>query len=357
MHRIGTSGEGKIRTLVADVTRMNSQLLFEVLRRDQLIDVVAIAVGYSEALACAVTQKPDVALISAELDGHPQKGLELCRELSGSSPGTRVVVIMNSSVAEDVTAAFRAGARGLFFRAEAIGPLVRCIRCVHGGQVWAAGREINFLLDAFARSKVFHADSSAMGRLSERERQVVQCVAEGLSNRGISVRLKVSEHTVKNYIFHIFEKLGVSSRVELILLTLGELAASMRNGIMRFPIDDAAVAKYYHESSARGIGVLQYRLGQMYRRGIGVPRNEVEAYVWFGLGERECAVVRGACRLALKATENDMTCEQMREAQRRLSSVLAQTHRSKLESKEITRQERSGSTEVPARSNSKIPLM
>jgi len=72
MHRIGTSGEGKIRTLVADVTRMNSQLLFEVLRRDQLIDVVAIAVGYSEALACAVTQKPDVALISAELDGHPQ---------------------------------------------------------------------------------------------------------------------------------------------------------------------------------------------------------------------------------------------------------------------------------------------
>jgi len=308
-----------IRTLVIDTTRMNSQLLAESLRRDRLIDVVAVAVGYAEGRSCVVGQKPDVAVISSALDGDSQKGLELCQELSHLSSATRVIILLDSAVQDNVAAAFRFGAKGVFFRDGSVEPLAKCIRCVHDGQIWATNRDISFVLQAFARSRLLHANCSAMGRLSERERQVAACVCEGLSNRDISERLKVSEHTVKNYIFHIFDKLGISNRVELILYTLGEVANSMPSGSNAFSMDDAALARYYQETVAREVGVLQYRLAEMYRAGHGVPRDKVLAYVWFRLAERECSAVRVASRLARKTIERDMSQEELRQVKEQLT--------------------------------------
>src|SRR5207302_4821861 len=104
--------------------------------------------------------------------------------------------------------------------------LAKCIQCVQSGQVWASSSELHFVLDALAQPTFanFHNGSSP---LSAREIDVVRCVAEGLSNREIAQRLKLTEHTVKNYLFRIFDKLGVSKRVEVVLY-----AYSLGNNMM-----------------------------------------------------------------------------------------------------------------------------
>ncbi|PYX45962.1 MAG: hypothetical protein DMG79_17890, partial [Acidobacteria bacterium] len=125
-----------------------------------------------------------------------------------------------------VIEAFRAGARGVFCRTESLKLLAKSIRCVHEGQIWANSSELQFLLESMSEPvpmKFLSASGDAL--LSARELDVVRCVAEGLSNREIAQRLSLREHTVKNYLFRIFDKLGVSSRVEVVLYALGNHAS------------------------------------------------------------------------------------------------------------------------------------
>jgi DNA-binding NarL/FixJ family response regulator len=120
---------------------------------------------------------------------------------------------------ELVVSAFRSGARGIFclFQTQ-FRLLCRCIQRVAGGQVWANTEQLNFLLELVSDAPSLRVVSST-GRqlLTSREEQVVALVAEGLNNRTIGRELNLSEHTIKKYLFHIFDKLGISSRVELVL--------------------------------------------------------------------------------------------------------------------------------------------
>jgi DNA-binding NarL/FixJ family response regulator len=90
---------------------------------------------------------------------------------------------------------------------------------VYQGQIWATSTQLHTILDTFARivPPRFPSGDGPQAALSKREREVAELVAEGLSNRDIASQLGLSEHTIKNYLFHIFEKLGMSSRVELVL--------------------------------------------------------------------------------------------------------------------------------------------
>jgi DNA-binding NarL/FixJ family response regulator len=116
-----------------------------------------------------------------------------------------------------VVQAFRAGCKGVFYRAQSIKELMKCLACVHRGQIWATSQELTYLLQALREPrplKVINAEGSSP--LTEREMAVVQCVADGLTNKEVAARLGVSPHTIKNYLFRIFDKVGVSSRIELI---------------------------------------------------------------------------------------------------------------------------------------------
>jgi len=114
--------------------------------------------------------------------------------------------------------AFRAGAKGVFCRAEPLAALCKCIRVVREGQIWANSHQLNFIVDALANAAPLRV-RSARGKdlLAKREQEVANLVAEGLPNREIAKKLALSEHTVSNYLFRIYEKLGISSRVELVL--------------------------------------------------------------------------------------------------------------------------------------------
>jgi len=119
--------------------------------------------------------------------------------------------------------AFRSGAHGVIFRDEPLETLSKCIHAVHQGQVWANSQHLGYLLETLAQVKPLRLqDARGTNLLSPREERVVHLVAEGLTNRQISTELELSEHTVRNYLFKIFDKLGVSTRVELVLYCLQE---------------------------------------------------------------------------------------------------------------------------------------
>jgi DNA-binding NarL/FixJ family response regulator len=129
----------------------------------------------------------------------------------------RVIMLLDASERASVVEAFRAGARGVFCRTEPMETLAKCITCAHRGQVWANSQELEYLLEALSEAMSMRSADNDLSLLTKRERDVVLCVAEGLSNREIAHRLKLTEHTVKNYLFRVFDKLGVSSRVEVVL--------------------------------------------------------------------------------------------------------------------------------------------
>lgn len=209
---------GKIRVLAADSTRMNSQLLAEALARDGQLRVTGIEPKAASILAAVSEGRPDVVVVSLALDDSATQGFELTRQICCASAETRVILLMDTTKRPAVVEAFRSGARGVFSRTESPKTLAKCICSVHKGQIWANTAELHYVIDALCESAPMRmVDATGGAILSKREEDVVRCVAEGLSNREIAQRLTLTEHTVKNYLFRIFDKLGASSRVEVVL--------------------------------------------------------------------------------------------------------------------------------------------
>jgi DNA-binding NarL/FixJ family response regulator len=210
---------GPIRVLAADSNPMNSQLLVEALGRDKHFIAVAAA---EEVLMAVQRENPDIVLLSAQQPEGGRSGFQLTHDIRSLSPTTQVIVLLDRSDRSAVVQAFRAGAHGVFSRTEPLKALLKCIQSVRHGQVWANSRELHFVLEALqepAPMKFLSVSGNPL--LSEREVDVVRCVAEGMTNREIAKQLGLTEHTVKNYLFRIFDKLGVSSRVEVVLYALG----------------------------------------------------------------------------------------------------------------------------------------
>jgi DNA-binding NarL/FixJ family response regulator len=206
--------------LVADSVVMSCQLLVDALVRSNRFEAEAAATpeGVIQALERA---RFDVVLISTSFSHDAFEGLGLVDEVRNLGRGVNIVVLLDTLERHLVVEAFRCGARGVFCRSGSFQALCKCIRCVHEGQVWASSAELLFLLEALVDPMPIETRGLPNSRpLSKREEEIAHMVAEGFSNRQISERLVLSEHTIKNYLFRVFEKLGVSTRVELTLYTL-----------------------------------------------------------------------------------------------------------------------------------------
>lgn len=215
-----------ISVLVADSSLMTAQLIAASLKRNRNphIHVLLPAAFTSEGATRDIMQaRPDVALVSASLSDGPFAGYSVLRSLQQNAVATRVILLLEDGERELIVDAFRTGARGVFLRSEPSTLLSRCVHCVHQGQIWAGARQIEYLVSAVASAKPLRVvDAKGHNLLSKREDDVVALVADGLTNREISEKLKLSEHTIKSYLFNIFEKLGISTRVELVLYALSE---------------------------------------------------------------------------------------------------------------------------------------
>ena len=211
-----------IHLLVADDSQMGCQLLRDTFSRSRTpIKVVDCATSQDALLRAAESHSCHVALINENLGDGPLTGFQALRELRRVSPKTRPIILLKSNHDDLVVDAFRVGAKGVYCRNEPLKTLTKCIMAVHSGQVWANSAQLNSVFDAFADAAPLRtSDPKRANPLTKRENEVVKLAVEGLSNREVAEQLRLTEHTVSNYLFRIYEKLGISSRVELVLYAL-----------------------------------------------------------------------------------------------------------------------------------------
>jgi len=206
-----------IGVLVADSNPMQSQLLTGALRRRPEFAVHSCELNLDIILDALDADEIHVLVFKADQGGRSD--FSLLRRLHNLHPQIDKIVLLDSYDRELVVNAFRAGARCLFcFAHPPFRLLCKCIPCVYDGQVWPNSEQLQFLLDALSQTslpRIVNVKGEKL--LTEREEQVVALVADGFSNREIARDLKLSEHTIKKYLFRVFDKLGVSSRVELVL--------------------------------------------------------------------------------------------------------------------------------------------
>jgi DNA-binding NarL/FixJ family response regulator len=201
------------------------QLLARELRQDQIFD--AVEAGCEEVPAALARHRPHVAVIDAGSDNELSKGFDIVRQLRVLLPQTHVVLLLESKRPHSILEAFRAGASGILSRGASLDILKKCIGCIHRGQVWASSDQLRLVLETLRNTLPSQlVDFGGKPLLSKREEDVVRGIAEGMTNREIAEHLKLSVHTVKNYVFKIFDALGVSSRVEVVLYAVSQASKS-----------------------------------------------------------------------------------------------------------------------------------
>ena len=217
-HSSGSTPEATL-VLVADSNRMQAQLLTSALRRRSDLRISTCQMDTQSLLRAVASAMPKVALLSPNTSRGMPENMATLRQFHFSHPDIVKVLLVESFDRDLVVSAFRSGTRGIFCLTEANLRLLRkCIECVAGGQIWANTEQMNFLIDLISEVPSLRVVNSGGDQLlTPREEQVVALVAEGLANREIARELNLSEHTIKKYLFRIFDKLGISTRVELVL--------------------------------------------------------------------------------------------------------------------------------------------
>lgn len=207
--------------LVAERSSMQCELLARALRAEREFEIVGTASDSKEILRLLGQFEPEIVIVSADLQDGLGAGMEVISQVHARHWRTRSVVLLDRSDRKLVVDAFRNGARGVFFRAQPYEMFHKCLRTILQGQVWVNTKEMDYILEALASPQSLHlVDGHGKSLLTRRESEVAQLVTEGLTNREIAIRLQLSEHTVKNYLFRIFDKTGVSSRVALVLYAM-----------------------------------------------------------------------------------------------------------------------------------------
>jgi DNA-binding NarL/FixJ family response regulator len=214
-----TAPTSAITVLIADSNRMQAQLLISALRRRSEFRISTCPVDVTSILHAVATTPARVVVFSLNHSVEVAAQMAALRRVHLSHPAIAKVLLVESYDRELVVNAFRSGAHGIFCISDThFRLLCRCIQRVADGQIWANSEQMTFLVDLFSGIPSLRVlNSRGRQMLTPREEQVVALVAEGLSNRETARELSLSEHTVKKYLFRIFDKLGISSRVELVL--------------------------------------------------------------------------------------------------------------------------------------------
>lgn len=303
-----------IRVIILDASRMGAQLLADALKGEQF-EIVYGGSGVPDAVSAS--KSADIALFTAANDQQCRQACTLAPSLRALSRGLRIILIAEDPSRETVIEVFKAGIQGIFSRTTSIGDLRKCILAVAGGQVWASNRDVNFLLDALSEPPSMRlVDARGAQLLSKREAEVVRCVSEGLTNREIADQLGLSENTVKNYLFRIFDKLGVSTRVELIMYTIGNLTQQLNPE--KSPESDSLGSP---EAAAKQIITALASLEKTHRNGPGA-RNPETLYMWLLVAQELSSQVQMNSRAAVASLERELSPRQRLQAERAAERTL-----------------------------------
>jgi two-component system, NarL family, nitrate/nitrite response regulator NarL len=213
-----------VRILLADDHPIFRDGLRRLLEAEPDLKVIGEACDGSEAVKMARELKPDILLLDLAMPRMP--GLEALREMSSGPASNSVRVILLTAAAEkkQIVEALQLGARGVVLKDSATQLLLKSIHTVMSGEYWV-GRESVSNLVQYLRNLVQSSGEEAKQKkfgLTPRELEIVSAVVAGYSNREIAEYFKISEDTVKHHLSNIFDKLGVSTRLELALFAVNQ---------------------------------------------------------------------------------------------------------------------------------------
>ena len=214
----------QIRLVIADDHPIFRDGLRRLLEAEADLKVLGEASDGAEAVKLAKQLKPDILLLDLAMPKHP--GLEALRELSLPANATPVRVILLTAAAEksQIVEALQLGARGVVLKDSATQLLLKAIQTVMAGEYWV-GRESVSNLVQYLRTLMQSSHDEARQKkfgLTPRELEIVSAVVAGYSNKEIAEYFKISEDTVKHHLSNIFDKLGVSTRLELALFAVNQ---------------------------------------------------------------------------------------------------------------------------------------
>ncbi|MFD7321250.1 response regulator [Streptomyces sp. NPDC059875] len=209
----------RIRVVVADDEPLIRAGIRMILTSDQDIEVVAEAANGREAVEQARAHAADVVLLDIQMP--VLDGLSALPELRRAAPATKVIVLTTFGERENVLRALEHGGAGFLLKDTAPAELIRAVRAAAAGDAYLSPAATRHVVEQLASGREVARAEQARGRvaaLSEREREVLALLGEGLSNADAGRRLHMSEATVKTYVSRILAKLGCENRVQAALL-------------------------------------------------------------------------------------------------------------------------------------------
>ena len=209
----------RVSLVIADFMRLPAEQLKPALGNQPSLLLLGWFTQLGELGRIVAEQRPNVVLIrSAGL----KPTLSTLATLSRLCSSTRFIVMSSELTRNAVVAYFHAQVRGILsadpFDTAVI---IKCVACVDQGQIWASSEQMSYLVESLSPMPLVITDATAQSLLSAREQEIVQLLTQGMSNRALAIALNLSQHTIKNHLFHIFSKLGVSTRTEAIIYATG----------------------------------------------------------------------------------------------------------------------------------------
>ena len=214
------SGVAPIRIVVADDHPVVRFGVRNMLLNEPGFEVVGEAEDGDDAITQTLELEPDILLLDVLMPRLP--GLEAMRAIMTKSPRVKIVLLTSTISVQQIIEALQIGARGIVLKQSVAGDLTQALRAVLGGDYWIGGERVANLLKALQE---LQAQAAAVPErktygLTPRELEVVTCIVEGCSNRDIATQFSISEETVKRHLSNVFDKTGVSTRLELALFAI-----------------------------------------------------------------------------------------------------------------------------------------
>lgn len=204
-----------ISVVIVDDHALVRDGLSKILELEDDIRIVGSAPDAETGLNVIRNTKPDIVLLDVQMPNRT--GLDALQEMTDASPGTRFIVLTGFSESEYGFEALKKGARGFVLKDAASRNLVKAIRVVHQGEIWADKELTSRIVEEFvrlSRAEAIATDPTTPNPLTNRERAILTLVAQGRTNHEIGETLFISEKTVKSHLTNIFEKLDVDDRAQ-----------------------------------------------------------------------------------------------------------------------------------------------
>jgi two-component system nitrate/nitrite response regulator NarL len=207
-----------IRLLLADDHTLFRKGLASLLEKEPGFEVIGEAQDGAEAIRKAQADKPDLVLMDIHMPGV--NGLEATRQITNALPATRVVMLTISEEDKDLFEAIKCGAHGYLSKKVEPEKLRELIEGVFRGEAPLSGATAAKILKEFAAQASKDSETTAVSDLTPREKEVLQLLAAGLTNKEIGIRLDIAENTVKNHLKNILAKLHLQNRVQAATLAI-----------------------------------------------------------------------------------------------------------------------------------------